>query len=368
MHARLLWLVSLTIASWFLAVVAYSRNVSAIWNMTKTLKLEDGGKESAFTLTQTYFFVLLVCSLLAFMFTAWFSYHVLCEFPSLIKIIRFHAVKSHSDDDLENGRNDQWEMGTAHSGEDDQAGSVDSNPTTEDEYDPYDGYYLCNEDHRHGWTCEKDWSRYQNERKAEYDNWPASVEVVDNDGKGDNVPEEDEHIPDHWCYLCRKFHTHGWLCSHNEDEDQHNSSHSTKEDDGFRLNPSSSGSDAEANTSTARPPTFDNWYAAPDDTQSCASCDSESTKDIPWARPAAQREPLSPTSPAAPLPPFASDADDSEELDISDNATIESPEGTKSETWDNEARDLSHDATPLQDFHSERDNTGSLDNAQEPSD
>ena len=428
----------------------------------KALKLADGERGFAFTITQTYFFVLLICGVLAFMFTGWFSYHNRREFPSLIKILRFHAVRSHSDDDLENGRNDQWELGTAHSEEYDQAGSVYSNTKTEDEYDPYDGYYLCNEDHRHDWTCEKDWKRYTNERKAEYDNWPADVEVVDNDGKGDNVPEEDEQVPDHWCYLCRKYHEHGWSCSNNEDEDQHDCSHSTTEGDAFHLTPSSPGSDAEANTSTARPPTFDNWYAAPDDTESCASCDSEHTKDIPSTRPAAHREPLTPTSPATPFAPFASDAganadadaentdthpkrhldpnrkrgnggdmrdqwqseisqrcqsdecrckrpspsepyiealserlrerhgdseaatmswadrpghvariedkDNSEELDSSNDATIRRPEGGDSETWNDKDRDLSHSATPVQGVQSEREDTGSLNNVQEPSD
>ena len=62
---------------------------------------------------------------------------------------------------------------------------------------------------------------------------------------------------------------------------------------------------------------FDNWYTAPDDTESCSSCDSEYTKTIPWTRPAAHREPLTPTSLAAPLAPLASDADaDAEDTDV----------------------------------------------------
>ena len=447
----------------------------------KVLKLGDGGKGFAFTITQTYFFVLLICGVLAFMFTGWFLYHNGREFPSLVKIIRFHAVRSASDNDLENGRNDQWEMDTAYWEEDGQAGSGYSNTTTEDEYDPYDGRYLCNEDHRHDWTCEKDWNRYGNERKAEYDDWPAYVEVVDNEGKGDNVPEEDEQDPDNWCHFCREYHAHDWSCSNNEDEDQHDWSrsvnrdedlhnwsrsvnrdedkcdwsHSTTEGDALRLTPSSSGSDAEANTSTARPAAIDNWYAAPDDTESCGSCDSDYTKDIPWTRPAAHREPLTPTSPAAPLAPFASDADadaentdahpkrrldpnrkrgngrdmrdrreseisqrcqsdecrckrpsrvqpyrkplnrgrygdgeiammfwadrpgyvagvedndDSEESDISDGATIGRQEGGDSETRNNEERDLSHGAIPVQGFQIERENTGPLNDMQELSD
>ena len=405
--------------------------------MMKALKLADGGRGFAFTITQTYLFVLLVCGVLAFMFTGWFLYHNRREFLSLIKILRFHAVRSHSDDDLENGRNDQWELGTAHSEEDEQAGSGDSKPTTEDGYDPYDGYYLCNEDHRHDWTCEKDWKRYTNERKV-------------------------EQVPDHWCYLCRKYHEHGWPCSNNEDEDQHDCSHSTTENEAIHLTPSSPGSDAEPNTSTARPPTFDNWYAPPDDMESCASCDSEHTKDIPSTRPAAHREPLTPTSPATPFAPFASDAganadadaetpdthpkgrldpdrkrengremrdqceseisqrcrseecrcrrpgpiepyietlserlrerygddeadvkswadkpgyvagvedkDNSEKMDSSNDATIERREGGHSETRNNEDRDVSHSATPVQGVQSEREDTGSLNNVQEPSD
>ena len=62
------------------------------------------------------------------------------------------------------------------------------------------------------------------------------------------------------------------------------------------------------------------------------------------------------------------DNDDSEELDSSDDATIRRPEGGDSETWNNEDRDLSHGATPVQGFQSECENTGPLNNVQEPSD
>ena len=383
-HARLLWLVILTDATWFLAALTYSRDFSAVWNTMKVSQREDGERGFTYTITQTYFFVLVICGGLYFIFTSWFLYHNRRKFPNLIKIIRFNAVRSDSDNDLENGRNDQWEMDTAHPEEDDQAYS---DTTTWDEYDPFDGTYLCNEDHRHGWTCPKtygdfDWNRGGNERKDKAD-WPAKVELVDNEGKGDNVPgeddpagsghkftgREDEQDQNDWCRLCWGYHARDLSCSSNKDEDQHDWSRSNNGSDALRLTPSSSGSDAEANTSTAPmpteasvdphdwsrihndlhsrdegedqhdcpksnnergslhltpsssgsdvpvntttpgPPNFNNWYTAPNDAESCSSCDSEHTKTIPMTRPAAYREPLTPTSPAAPLATYASDAD-----------------------------------------------------------
>ena len=242
----------------------------------KVLKVRDGEMGFAFTITQTYFFVLLICGVLAFMFTGWFSYHNRREFPSLVKIIRFHAVRSDSDNDLENGRNDQWELDAAHSEEDDQAGWGYSDTESEDEQDPDNCCRFCGEYQAPGWSCSHN---------------------------------EDEDQLD-------------WSRSTNEDEDPHDWSRFTNEGDALRLTPSSSGSDADANTSTARPPAFDNWYAAPDDTESCSSCSSEYARTIPWTRPAAHREPLTPTSPTATLAPLASDADaDANAEDTDDHST-----------------------------------------------
>ena len=275
-RSRLLWLVSLTIATWFLAVVMYSRDVSAVWNMMKVLKVRAGKREFAFTITQTYFFVLLICGVLAFVFTGWFSYHNRREFSSLAKIIRFQAVRFDSDDGLENGRNDQREMDTAHSEEDHQAGWGYMDTESEDERDPVNCCLFCRDYHAPGWSC------------------------------SDNE-DEDQHD---WCRSTNEGEDpHDWSRFTHEDEDQYDWSRSNNEGDALRLTPSSSGSDAEADTSTARPPAFDNWYAAPDDTESCSSCDSEYTRTIPWTRPAAHREPLTPTSPTAPIAPLASDAD-----------------------------------------------------------
>ena len=179
---------------------------------------EDGGKGLAYVITETYFFVLLICGALGFIFTNWFLYHNRRDLPSLVMIIRFDAGKYHSVVDLENGRNARRERHTAN--------------LTEALADLYQGTGF------------------------------------NNDGNA------------------------------------------------LHLNPSSSGSDARVNTRNTGPTTFDNWYATPD-IDSCSSCASEYTRNIPCTRPAKHREPLTPTSPSAPLEPFASDADaDAENTDF----------------------------------------------------
>ena len=216
-RSLLLWLVSLTIATWLLAAVTYSRDITAVWNLMKVSQNEDGGRGFAHVITQTYFFVLVICGGLGFIFTGWFLYHNRRDLPSLVMIIRFDAGKYHSVGDLENGRNARRERHTAN--------------ITQALADLYQA--------------------------------PSS----NNDGNA------------------------------------------------LYLTSSSSGSDAQVNTRTTRPPTFDNWYATPD-TESCSSCDSEYVRNIPCTRPAKHREPLTPTSPTAALAPFASDADaDAENMD-----------------------------------------------------
>ena len=104
-RCRLLWLVSLTIATWFLAAVTYVRDISVVWNLMRISQREDSGRGFADVVTQTYFFVLVICGTLGFSFTSWFLYHNRHELPSLIMIIRFDAGEYHSVGDLENGRN-----------------------------------------------------------------------------------------------------------------------------------------------------------------------------------------------------------------------------------------------------------------------
>ncbi len=216
-RSRLLWLVSLTIATWFLAAVTYARDISAVWNLMKVSQPEDGGRGVAYVITQTYFFVLVICGVLGFILTGWFLYQNRRDLPSLVMIIRFDAGNNQSFGDLENGRNARRERHTAN--------------ITQALADLYQA--------------------------------PSS----NNDGNA------------------------------------------------LHLTPSSSGSDAQVNTRTTRPPTFDNWYATPD-AESCSSCDSEYTRNIPCTRPAKHREPLTPTSPTAALAPFAADADaDAENTD-----------------------------------------------------
>ena len=359
-------------------------------------RLEDGERGFAFGIIQAYFIVLVICGALGFGFTGRFLYQNRHEFPSLIKTIRFHAPEDDFDIDLENGKNDQWEMDSAHSEEDDPAGSGSSDTTTENEYDPHDGYYLCNEDHRHGWTCPKDYgdhdwnNRCGSERKDDVD-WPAYVEILDNEGKGDNASEEgdpaglgysdtetDEEDPNRWwCRFCKEYQTPSWSCScegeevwsrrNDEGEDQHDCPESNNDSDAFHLTPSSSESDAPVNTTTPGPPAFNNWYAPPDDNESCSSCDSEYTKTIPWTTPAAHREPLIPTSPSGYVA-GVEDNDDGEESDNSDGATIGEPEGGDTETWNNGDRDFAYGSAPDPCFQSEREDTGPWNDVLEPTD
>ena len=333
-------------------------------------RLEDGERGFAFGIIQAYFIVLVICGALAFLFSGQFLWNNRHEFASLVKVIRFHAAEDDADTDLENGRNDQWEMDTANPEEDDPAGAGYSDTTTEDGEDPNKWWCrFCKEYQTHGWSCsckeedevdwsrpynegDHDWSRYTNEREDEND-WPRNDnEVEDNEGEGDHD----------WS----RYNNEG---DNNEDEseDQHDCPDSNNDSDALHLTPSSSGSDAPVNTTTPGPPTFDNWYAPADDTESCSSCDSDYTKTIPWTTPAAQREPLTPTSPTGYIA-GVEDNDDGEESDISDDATIGRSEGGDPETWNNENRSISYGSTPGQGFQSEQEDTGPFDNMQQPSD
>ena len=426
-------------------------------------RLEDGKKGFAFGILQAYFIVLVICGVLALLFTGWFLWNNKHELPSLIKIIRYRAAEDDADVDLEKGKNDQWEMATAHSNKDDPAGSDHSDTTTEDEYDPHnDGDYLCNDDH--------DWSNRCGNKRHDEDDWPAYVEILDNEGKGDNEPEEDdpagcgyddtesknedesgrwcpfckdykatgwtcscdrgkcswfnpiegkdenprprytnegednegkgdnepeeddqagpgysenetedEDDSDRWCPICKDYNAPGWTCScdlryyswsnpyEGKGENQDNCPESNNDSDVPHLTPSSSGSDAEVNTTTPDPPTFNNWYAPADDTESCSSCDSEYTKTIPWTRPAAHREPLTPTSPSGYVA-GVEDNDDGEESDVSDGATIGEPEGGYTETCNDRDSSISYGSTPGQGFQSEQEDTGPVNNVLEPKD
>lgn len=240
--------------------------------------------------------------------------------------------------------------------ENDPAGIGCSDAESEEEYDPHnDGDYICTKDHRHGWTCPKDYgdsdwnNRYEHRGRGNY-----------NGSRYENP----------WDYDSPRYNNEG---ANNEDEDdhQHDCPGSNNDSETLHLTPSSSGSDAEVNaTSPAPPPTFGNWYAAPaddDDNESCSSCDSEHAKTIPWTTPAAHREPLTPTSPSGYVAGIE-DNDDGEESDVSDGATIGELEGEDTETWDKGDSRISYGSTPGQGFQSERENTGPLDNVQEPSD
>ena len=448
-------------------------------------RLADGHRGFAFGFIQAYVIVLVTCGALALGFTGRFLWNTRAEFPSLVKIIRYRAAEDDDDIDLENGKYDVWDFDSTHSNEDDAAGagygdteteeeygprgwtyprgygnldwnnggkgrrddddspaddeaeednaagSGNSDAETEDEYDPHnDGEYICTEDHRHGWTCPRNYFDIDcgngcgNERTDD-DDWPGHVELLDNEGEGDNEAEEnnpaglgqsdaeteEEYDPQNdGDYICTEDHRHGWTCpreygdpdwnnrcdhegrgnrngsrsynpwdydsprynnegDNNEDEadDQHDCPEPKNgSSDALHLTPSSSGSNAEVNTTNPAPLTFENWYATPaDDTESCSSCDSEHTKTIPSTTPAAYREPLTPTSPTEYVA-GVEDNDDGEESDVSDGATIEEPEGEDSETWNNGDSSISYGLTSGHGFQSEREDTGPLGNVQEP--
>ena len=377
-------------------------------------RLENGGKGFAFGLIEAYFIVMVTWGVVGLGFTGRFLYRNRGEFSSLVEIIRYRAKEDGADVDLENGRNDGWEMDTVHSDEDDPAGEGYSDTTTEDESNPRDDDdVLCTEDHRHGWTCPRnyqDWNTRCN--KHENDGWPAHIEILDNEGDADNEAEEDdpagegygdtetdnEEDPNKWwCRFCGSHcyneWDHDWPCYGNEGENNagegdHGWSRHDKEDDNkedeaddeqgypgsnndsdvLHLTPSSSGSDAEVNTTTLGPPsTYENWYATADDNESCSSCDSEHAKTIPWVTPAAHREPVTPTSPSGYVA-GVEDNDDGEESDISDGATIGEPEDGDPKTWYYGKRKASYGSTPGQRFQSEREATGALNNVLEPRD
>ena len=333
----------------------------------KVAKFEDGEKKFASGIIQTYFIVLVICSVLAFAFTGWFLWNNRRELPSLVKVIRHRAEEDDADIDLENGKNDQWEMDTAHSEEGDPAGSGYGDMETEEEDASGKWCRFCREYSVPGWTCSCDerkqgWSRRNDEGEDQHD-WSRQYERSrqHNWFGDDNEGEDNEGEGDHdWS----RYDNEG---ANNEDEGeyQHDYPNSNTDSDTIHLTPSSSGSDAPVNTTTPGPPTFNNWYAPADDTDSCSSCDSEHAKKIPWATPAAHREPLMPTSPTGYVA-GAEDNDDGERSDVSDDATVARPEGGDSKTWNNEDRGYTYGSTPGQGFQSEREDTGPLD--QEPSD
>ena len=374
-------------------------------------RLEDGEGGFAFGLIQAYFIDLVVCGALALGSTGRFLYQNRHEFTSLVKIIRYRAVEADANVDLENGKNDQWEMDSAHPNEDDPAGSDYDDTESKDEDDSGKWCPNCKDYNATGWTCSCDQRNYSlsNPYEGKDENpWPRYInEGEDNEGKGDNELEEDdpagsgysdtetedeENPNEWWCRFCKEYQTPGWSCScvgdpvwsrcndegededdrsryDNEDEgnDQHDCPDSNNDSDAPHLTPSASGSDAEVNTINPTLPTFKNWYAPADDTESCSSCDSEYTKTIPWTTPAAHREPLTPTSPTGYVA-GVEDNDDGEESEVSDGATIGEPEGGDTETWNNGDSSISYGSTPGQGFQSEQEDTGPLNNVQEPSD
>ena len=379
---RLLGLISLTIATWFLAAVTYARDISAAWSLMQASRLDDGHRGFAFGLIQAYFIVLVICGVLALGFTGRFLYQYRHEFRNLVRIIRYRAAENNADVDLENGKNDQWEMDSVHPNEDDPAGSDYGDTTTEDEYEPHDDDDYIS-DGEHDWS-----SNCCGNKRHDDEDWPAYVEILDKEGKGDNEPVEDdsagsgyddtdsEDDSGRWCPFCKGYMLHithascfrgkySWSnpCE-SKGENQDNCPESNNGSDVPHLTPPSSGSDAEVNTATPGPPTFNNWYAPPDDTESCSSCDSEYTKTIPWTRPAAHREPLTPTSPTG-YAAGVEDNDDGEESDVSDGATIGEPEGGDTETWNNGDSSISCGSAPGQGFQSEQEDIGPANHAQE---
>ena len=196
----------------------------------KTFQDEDG-EELTYAITLAYFVVLVICGGQAFIFTGWFLYHNRRQLPSLVMIMRSNTGEYHSVIDLESQRNARTELHTA-------------NPT-EAERSPSNS------------------AATPTEAQVHLSHWPSSINYSD----------------------------------------------------ALHLTPSSSGSDAQVNTRITLPPTLDTWFTTPD-TDSCSSCNSEYTRNIPWTRPAKHREPLTPTSPTKALAPFASDADaDAENTD-----------------------------------------------------
>ena len=314
----------------------------------KVAKFEDGDKKFAFGIIETYFIVLVICGVLAFAFTGWFLWNNRGDLPSLVKIIRHRAEEDDADIDLENGKNDQWEMDTAHSEEGDPAGSGYGDMETEEEDASGKWCRFCREYSVPGWTCSCDERNYGWSRR--------------------NDEGEDQHD---WSRQYERSRQHEWSRYDNEDdnneaegEDQDDYPDSNTDGDTIHLTPSSSGSDVPVNTTTPGPPTFNNWYAPADDTESCSSCDSEHAKNIPWATPAAHREPLTPTSPTGYVA-GVEDNDDGKESDISGDITIGRPGGGDSETWNSQDRGFAYGSTPGQGFQSEREDTGSLTHIQE---
>ena len=325
-------------------------------------RLEDGGKGFAFGLIEAYFIVMATWGAVALGFTGRFLYRNRGEFSSLVRIIRYRAKEDGADVDLENGRNDQWEMDTVHSNEDDPAGEGHSDATTEDEYNEGNGDNELEEENPAGevhsdtetegeedpnkWWCRFCGSHCYNEWDHD---WPCYSK------EGENNAGEDDH---------------GWSRHDNEDDadDEQGFPDSNNDSDVLHLTPSSSGSDAEVNTTTPGPTsTYENWYATADDNESCSSCDSEHAKNIPWVTPAAHREPLTPTSPSGYVA-GVEDNDDGEESDISDGATIGEPEDGDSKTCYYGNRRVSYGSTPGQGFHSEREGTGVLNHVLEQRD
>lgn len=363
---------------------------------------------------------LVVCGVLALGYTGRFLWKYRGEFRSLVRIIRFRAKEDNDDVELENGRNNSWEMDSMHSNEDDAAG-LDYSGTESEGEDDSDGWCpVCREHSARSGTCScerRTSASNPNEGKDENSRPDYNNEGEDNEGEGDNEPEEGDNEPeeggnepeqgdneleegdnepeeddqagptyddtesededdsDRWCPACKKYNATGWTCScdlsqygwsnanEGNGQNQENCPESKNDSDMPHLTPPSSGSDAEINTTTPGPLTINNWYAPPEDkdTESCPSCDSEYTKNIPWVRPAAHREPLSPTSPTAYVAGVEDD-DDGEESNVSDDATIGEPEGEDTDTWNNGD---SHNSTPDQRFQSEREDTGPLSNVQE---
>ena len=384
-RGRLPWLITLTVATWFLAVMTHIRNISAAWYLMKVAKSEDGEKKFASGIIQTYLVFLVICSVLAFAFTSWFLWNNRRELPSLAKVIRYRAEEKDADIDLENGENDQWEMDTAHSEEGDPAGSGYGDMGTEEEDASDKWCRFCREYSVPGWTCSCDernlgWSDRNDEGEDQHD-WSRQYERSRYDNEG-----EDQHD---WSRQYERSREHDWFGDDNEGEDnegegdhnwsrydnegannedegeyQHDYPDSNTDNDTIHLTPSSSGSDAPVNTTTTGPPTFNNCYAPADDTESCSSCGSEHAKTIPWATPAAHREPLTPTSSTGYVA-GAEDNDDGKESDISGDVTIGRSGGGDSETWNNEDRAFAYGSTPGQGFQREREDTGPLD--QKPS-
>ncbi len=394
-RGRLLWLVSLTIATWLLAAVIYSHDISFAWNMMKDLQREDQGGEPAYASTLAYFIVLVILGGEAFIFTSWFLYHHRRELPNLVMIIRFNAGTYHSVVELESQRITRREPHTANTTE------ANRSPSNS-EATPTEGQVNLNQ--RPGFVSYGDALHLTPSSSASDAQVNTRLTLPPTFDRWFTTPDTDS------CSSCASEYMRTIPCvrpaKHREPltptsptealppfaSDVDADAENTDAHSGRRLDPKRKRGNGRyvrkwleteiprlcqghecrcaqvgahpqhRNSSEGIIEGLEDIGARP----KCIRASREILSELMEGRSSASETTRRMWEDAPGYVAGVEDNDDGEESDVSDDAVARRPEGADSEAWNNEDSSISYGSAPEQGFQIERKDTGPLNNAREP--